>query len=205
MFGRPFLLSLAIAMLGGCFSEASGSSPGGCRPGEQLCPCDDERCEAGLTCSVSADVCVAIGCEVGALECPCGMTGACNPGLMCLESKYCAPADGSTGAPTSMDTSTQTSMDTSTETTAVPEPTCAEMANCGDCVSCASMADCAAGYDECVDPTNLDDFCTAGVNSYITCAQAPDDSMCICDPIGERSAEVFACFAATCGELCNCF
>jgi hypothetical protein len=77
-----------------CFSEVKSDLPPGCSLGQHLCPCDGEQCDPGLTCSVSAEVCVALDCEVGALECPCGNGGACNPALVCGEYGYCVPEDG---------------------------------------------------------------------------------------------------------------
>src|ERR1043165_6083291 len=77
-----------LMIIGGCFSEESSTPvelPPGCSLGAHLCPCDGDKCDPGLTCSTSAKVCVAIDCQVGALECPCGMDGACNPGFVCTE------------------------------------------------------------------------------------------------------------------------
>ncbi|HWB78333.1 MAG TPA: hypothetical protein VG755_25380 [Nannocystaceae bacterium] len=97
MFARLRAAAFGVLVLAGCFSESdsvSMSPPPGCSFGAHLCPCQDGACDPGLTCSISADVCVAVDCQVGALECPCGMAGACNPGLECLDGKYCAPPGG---------------------------------------------------------------------------------------------------------------
>jgi hypothetical protein len=107
MLGSRFgwILAASVVLLPACFSEPKSELPPGCSLGQHLCPCNDDECDPGLTCSVSADVCVSIDCEVGALECPCGMEGACNPGLVCGEYKYCVPEDGTAATGTSDDPS----------------------------------------------------------------------------------------------------
>src|SRR5262245_35655823 len=89
-----------VVIFCGCFSEDSSMQvelPPGCSLGAHLCPCDGDKCDPGLTCSTSAKVCVAVDFEVGALECPCGMDGACNPGFVCNQYGWCE-RDGNSGS-----------------------------------------------------------------------------------------------------------